>query len=208
VFHLHLVSAAMLHGFVRGKWSLEEPAFLLGLGEPGNWARCAKATAEWFPAGQRALVIASSTPALPWDRPCPAGCRLPDSCLRMARRLRVIGSVGLGGWWRGYSSISRRTKIDFKPEEYLEIKDHVRPPARPLRPRGSVNWRKVIGMRECYTLILARFFTDPVTLLHHFLAADTSVRAPFRSGHGRKIRLGAVHLRGIAYILADGFPAG
>src|SRR5258708_39246494 len=49
--------AAMLHGLVTGKWSLGAARFLLGLGEPGNWPTAAKATAEWFPAGQRALVI-------------------------------------------------------------------------------------------------------------------------------------------------------
>ena len=49
--------AAMLHGLVTGKWSLGAARFLLGLGEPGNWPAAAKATAEWFPAGQRALVI-------------------------------------------------------------------------------------------------------------------------------------------------------
>src|SRR5215510_14751758 len=49
--------AAMLHGLVRGKWSLAGARFLLGVGEPGNWPAAAKATAEWFPAGKRAEVI-------------------------------------------------------------------------------------------------------------------------------------------------------
>src|SRR5438093_12413510 len=35
--------AAMLHGLVRGKWSLGGARFLLGLGEPGNWPAAAKA---------------------------------------------------------------------------------------------------------------------------------------------------------------------
>jgi ACS family hexuronate transporter-like MFS transporter len=48
-------------------------------------------------------------------------------------------------------------------EEYLEIKDQVRPPEETApASANTVNWRKVIGMRECYTLIIARFFTDPV----------------------------------------------
>ena len=60
--------AAMLHGFVRGKWSLAGARFLLGLGEPGNWPAAAKATAEWFPAEQRALVSASLTQVRRWVR--------------------------------------------------------------------------------------------------------------------------------------------
>src|SRR5260370_37269333 len=47
----------MLHGFFLAKCSLEGARFLPGLGEPGNWPAAAKATAEWVPAGQRALVI-------------------------------------------------------------------------------------------------------------------------------------------------------
>jgi len=42
---------------VQGKWSLAAARFLLGLGQPGAWPAAAKAIAEWFPAGQRALAI-------------------------------------------------------------------------------------------------------------------------------------------------------
>ena len=33
------------------------------------------------------------------------------------------------------------------------------------------DWKRVIAMRECWTLILARFFTDPGDLLCDLLAA-------------------------------------
>jgi len=49
--------AAMLHALVRGTWSLGWARFLLGLSEPGNWPAAAKAVAEWFPPGQRALGV-------------------------------------------------------------------------------------------------------------------------------------------------------
>ena len=43
------------------------------------------------------------------------------------------------------------------------MKDEVRPPEETApAAAGMVDWRKVMAMRECYTLILARFFTDPV----------------------------------------------
>ena len=48
-------------------------------------------------------------------------------------------------------------------EEYDEMKNEVRPPEETTPAKaGSVDWRRVIRMRECYTLIIARFFTDPV----------------------------------------------
>ena len=34
---------------------------------------------------------------------------------------------------------------------------------QPCQSKGArPNWKRIITMRECYTLILARFFTDPV----------------------------------------------
>ena len=38
--------AAMLHGFVRGKFSLAGARFLLGIGEPGNWPAAASVAAS------------------------------------------------------------------------------------------------------------------------------------------------------------------
>jgi ACS family hexuronate transporter-like MFS transporter len=47
--------------------------------------------------------------------------------------------------------------------EYDQIKDHVRPPSETVPVIGaSIPWRTLLGQRQCYSLILARFFTDPV----------------------------------------------
>ncbi len=48
-------------------------------------------------------------------------------------------------------------------DEYARLKDEVAPPEAPVAEQGErKSWTKIITMRECYTLILARFFTDPV----------------------------------------------
>jgi ACS family hexuronate transporter-like MFS transporter len=50
-----------------------------------------------------------------------------------------------------------------RAEEYAAMKDEVEPPPEASAARRSaIDWRKIIAMRQCYTLILARFFTDPV----------------------------------------------
>jgi ACS family hexuronate transporter-like MFS transporter len=47
--------------------------------------------------------------------------------------------------------------------EYAALKDRVRPPEQTApAARGSVSWRQVLALRGCYTLVIARFFTDPV----------------------------------------------
>jgi len=157
--------AAMLHAFVRGIWSLGWARFLLGLSEPGNWPAAAKAVAEWFPPGQRALGVGIFN----------AGSSLGSAIappmvayltLRFGWRFAFLftGSLGilwLVAWLFFYQPphLSRLLRAD----EYAAIKAQVEPPvdATPAAP-SSINWRKVIVMRECYTLILARFFTDPV----------------------------------------------
>jgi len=62
-----------------------------------------------------------------------------------------------------------------RKDEYLAMKDGVRPPEEtgPVAA-GRVNWRKVIAMRECYTIIIARFFTDPVIyfIIFPFISFD------------------------------------
>src|SRR5258708_7427570 len=157
--------AAMLHALVRGTWSRGWARFLLGLSEPGNWPADAKAVAEWFPPGQRALGVGIFN----------AGSSLGSAIappmvayltLRFGWRFAFLftGSLGilwLVAWLFFYQppQLSRLLRAD----EYAVIKEQVEPPvdATPAA-RASIDWRRVIAMRECYTLILARFFTDPV----------------------------------------------
>jgi len=49
-------TAAMLHAFARGAFSLGLFRFLLGVGEAGNWPAGVKVVAEWFPERERALA--------------------------------------------------------------------------------------------------------------------------------------------------------
>ena len=157
--------AAMLHALVRGTWSLGWARFLLGLSEPGNWPAAAKAVAEWFPPGQRALGVGIFN----------AGSSLGSAIappmvayltLRYGWRFAFLFTGSLGILWLvAWLFLYQPPHLSrlLRAEEYAVIKEQVEPPAdaTPAAP-SSINWRKVIAMRECYTLILARFFTDPV----------------------------------------------
>jgi ACS family hexuronate transporter-like MFS transporter len=157
--------AAVLHGLVRGKWSLGGARFLLGLSEPGAWPAAAKVTAEWFPASQRALVIGI------FNAGSAAGSALAPpvvAFLTLAYGWRAafvfVGLTGLA-WTAAWLLIYQPPHLSqlLRPEEYRAIKDQVRPPSEAApASAGSVDWRKLIRTRECYTLIVARFFTDPV----------------------------------------------
>jgi ACS family hexuronate transporter-like MFS transporter len=149
----------ILHAFAIGKWSLAAFRFGLGLTEPGNWPAAAKAIAEWFPARQRALGVgifnsgssigsALAPPLVAWIT--------YEHGWRAA--FVVTGSLGLVWlclWMILYAPPHQNRWL--RPEEMPEAEE-VRAPGRHAKP----DWKRIIRMRECYTLILARFFTDPV----------------------------------------------
>jgi ACS family hexuronate transporter-like MFS transporter len=72
-----------------------------------------------------------------------------------------MGFIWLAAWLLLYQPPHRSRFITVK--EWAFLKGRVRPPeeSEPVRaPKGE--WLRVLGMRECYTLVIARFFTDPV----------------------------------------------
>ncbi|HUJ22296.1 MAG TPA: MFS transporter [Bryobacteraceae bacterium] len=157
--------AAMLHGLVRGKWSLAAVRFLLGLGEPGNWPAAAKAVAEWFPPTQRALGVgifnAGSSLGSAIAPPLLAYLTLEHGWRFAFISTGAMGLVWLAAWLIVYQPPHRNRFL--RAEEYEEIKGQVQPPEETAAAAPSrIHWAKLLGMRQCYTLILARFFTDPV----------------------------------------------
>ena len=157
--------AAMLHGFAAGKWSLAGCRALLGLGEPGNWPAAARAVAEWFPARLRALGIGIFN----------AGTMLGSaaappivSFLTLLYGWRwafyftgAMGFLWLAAWLILYQPPHLNRWL--RPAEYEAMKHEVQTPeeTKPAKA-GSLSWWEVLKTRECFTLTLARFFTDPV----------------------------------------------
>ena len=157
--------AGMLHAATVGKWSLGAFRFLLGLAEPGNWPAAAKAVAEWFPAHQRALGVgifnAGSSMGSALAPPLVGFLTIAYGWRFAFFFTGALGLIWLVFWLILYQPPHKNRWLSKR--EYDEIKDYVRPPEETSpAAKGSVNWRKVITMRECYTLILTRFFTDPV----------------------------------------------
>jgi len=157
--------AQMLHGWTRGKWSLAGCRVLLGLSEPGNWPAAAKAIAEWFPPAQRALGVgifnAGSSLGSALAQPVVAFLTLYFGWRLAFVSTGGVGLVWLLLWLLIYQPPHRNRWL--RASEYAEIKDLVRPPEETLPARrGTLDWRKIVQMRGCYSLIIARFFTDPV----------------------------------------------
>jgi len=157
--------AQIMHGIVRGKWSLGACRFLLGLSEPGNWPAAAKAVAEWFPSSQRALGVgifnAGSSLGSAMAPPMVAYLTIRYNWRVAFLATGAMGLLWLVAWLVLYQPPHANRWL--RKREYDEIKELVRPPQETLPADSSrLNWRKVFVAPGCYTLVIARFFTDPV----------------------------------------------
>jgi ACS family hexuronate transporter-like MFS transporter len=73
----------------------------------------------------------------------------------------AIGLLWLMAWLVFYQPPHRNRWL--LPQEYAAMKDGVAPPEQAVAASGArVDWWQVVRSRECVTLIVARFFTDPV----------------------------------------------
>lgn len=156
----------ILHAFAFDKRSLTACRFLLGLSEPGNWPAAAKAIAEWFPPSQRALGVgifnAGSSVGSTLSAPLVAAVTLAYGGWRAAFvATGAMGLVWLAAWWVLYAPPHANRWLP--AAEYAQLKDQL-PPPRETRPAAEtgIDWKRIIAARGCWSLILARFFTDPV----------------------------------------------
>lgn len=157
--------AAILHGLTVGKWSLAAARFLLGLGEPGNWPAAAKAVQEWFPPSKRALGVgifnAGSSLGSAAAPPVVAALALTFGWRSAFYFTGALGVLWLIAWLILYDAPAKNRWL--RPSEYQAMCALLPPVSEttPASPRQIKAWQ-VMRSRPCLTLMLARFFTDPV----------------------------------------------
>lgn len=154
------------HALTLGKWSLGAARFGLGLSEPGNWPAATKAVGEWFPPAQRAFGVgifnAGSSLGSALANPVVAFIAIQYGWRSAFVFTGVAGFAWLAAWLILYNPPQRNRWIS--DSEYAEFKHQL--PAPEGTPadldKTPVDWKKVIVTRGCWSLIVARFFTDPV----------------------------------------------
>jgi ACS family hexuronate transporter-like MFS transporter len=186
--------AEILHGFAGSVFGFGGARFLLGLGEAGNFPAAVKTVAEWFPRKERALaaglfncgsnVGAIVTPlVVPWI------------AIHMGWRWAFIltGSVGLL-WIVPWLALYRPPKMHPRLSK-AELRHILSDQEAETRPAP---WRSLLGYRQTWALIIARFLTDPVWYFYLYWAPKY-----LHAKHGLtldKIGLPLV----IIYLAADG----
>jgi ACS family hexuronate transporter-like MFS transporter len=139
-----------LHSFAMGKWSLAVYRFGLGLSEPGNWPAAAKAVQEWFAPSDRALGIgvfnAGSSIGSAIAPPLVAWVTLQYGWRAAFVVTGVLGFAWLVAWM-----------LLYRTGPYV-VAAATAAPAHTDRPNS---WQ-IFRQRGCWSLFVARFFTDPV----------------------------------------------
>ena len=142
------------HALARGLVGFCGMRGLLGLGESGNWPGATRTIAAWFPARQRALGmgIVNTGAAL---GPVFAAFIITPLMVHFGWRMVFVitGSLGfvwLAAWLALYPKTARGSAQN--PEATVS-----HPP---------VPWRVLLGRREVWGIVLARFFGDPIWWLY------------------------------------------
>jgi ACS family hexuronate transporter-like MFS transporter len=158
-------ASIQIGGRVFGAAALAVAAFglcrvLLGLAEAGNFPAAVKSTAQWFPKRERAFatslfnsgtnVGALLAPALVPLLAIKFGWGMPFIVAG------IIGFVWLWFWIKMYDSPEKHKEVDAKELEHIlsdrEESDRVE----------KIPWKALLGYRQVWSFIVAKFLTDPV----------------------------------------------
>ncbi len=156
--------ASMAHGLGSSLTSFVFARSALGFGEAGVFPASIKTVAEWFPQKERALATgifnaganfgAILTPIL-----------VPWITIRFGWRWAFVitgalGSVWVVAWLLLYRKPDEHSLCSTSELEYIR-RDH-EPPA------AKVRWRSLLGHRQTWAFVAAKFLTDPIWWFYLF----------------------------------------
>jgi len=155
--------AAMATATARSLGSLSFFRFLLGLGEAGNWPGAAKAVAEWFPVRERAfgMAIFNSGAALGAVVAPPLIVYLQ---LRYGWQATFLFTGALGLLWLPLWLVIYR-----QPMKHPWITEREKTLIREGQSESTsapASTRELLGHRQVWAIVLARFITDPTWWLY------------------------------------------
>ncbi len=154
--------ASMAHAFASTALGFGIARFFLGLGESGSFPAAIKTVAEWFSSKERSLATgifnsgagigAILAPAL-----------IPWITLKLGWRAAFLITGLFGALWIVWWSAKYR-----RPEEHAsvgaeELKSFgLETPEKTAEVRPAVTWRSLLGYRQTWGFVLAKFLTDPI----------------------------------------------
>ena len=155
------------HGFAGSFAALAASRLLLGTGEGGGFPASTKAVSEWFPTRERstAMGIINAGTAV-GSVIAPPAISLIIATLGWRWVFFLSGAIGLiwtAVWWTRY--LPAREDPRLSPKEREEIAEALNYDEQPAR-RGE--WFRLLGFRQVWGLVLAKFFSDAAWYFYLF----------------------------------------
>ncbi len=152
--------AAAAHALVGSVGGFIAARTALGLGEAGNFPSAIKAVALWFPKRERAFatsIFNAGTNAGALIAPA----IIPAMAFAWGWKSTFI-AAGIAGllWlflWLPFYDVPEKSKYVKAPE--LEL---IRSDKEVERPQDKMSWGSLLGYRQTWSFIIAKFLTDPV----------------------------------------------
>jgi ACS family hexuronate transporter-like MFS transporter len=151
--------AALGHALVASVGGFFGARIALGLGEGGNFPSAIKTVAQWFPRKERAFATAIFNAGANVGA-IVAPAVVPWMALTWGWRSAFV-AAGLAGWlwlllW--LPLYDKPDRIALQPEELA----HIRSDDDGREMNRKVRWRTLLGHRQAWAFIVAKFLTDPV----------------------------------------------
>jgi ACS family hexuronate transporter-like MFS transporter len=154
--------AAIAHSLVFSVRGFMNARIALGLGEGGNFPSAIKSTALWFPKRERALatsifnsgtnVGAIIAPAVvPW-------IALTWGWQMAFVAAGIAGFIWLLFWYPLYNVPEKIKRLNQAERDHInsDVED------RESEKAAKVSWYKLLGYRQTWSFIIAKFMTDPI----------------------------------------------
>ncbi|MBC7796321.1 MAG: MFS transporter [Pyrinomonadaceae bacterium] len=164
--------AAILHAFAGGLTSLSVFRFILGFGEAGNFPGAAKVSAEWFPVRERALAqgIFNSGVALGSiiAPPLIIWLQLNYGWKTTFVFTGALGFVWLIFWLLIYNSRESHSWLTAREKSHIEEREIAvnSTESTVIKKSVSPSYISLLGYRQTWAILLARFLVDPVWWLY------------------------------------------
>ncbi len=144
--------AAAAHGLVRSAFGFGVARFFLGLGEAGNFPAAVKAAGEWFPPRDRAFAV---------------GVFNSGSTVGAIVTPLLVPWLALRYGWQSAFILTGLVGLLWAPL-WLTLYRRPGPYAGGAGAAAEERWVSLLGYRETWALLIARFLTDPVWWFYLF----------------------------------------
>ena len=160
--------AAMAHALARGAFSFGVARFFLGAGEAGNFPAAIKTVAEWFPPRERALATgifnAGTNVGAVLAPPLVVWVTLKWGWQEAFIFTGSLGFIWLIFWVLIYRRPAQHANITEQELQHIQSADAEEADAG----EPKIPWSKILGYRQAWGFIVAKFMTDPIWWFYIF----------------------------------------